>query len=157
MSRERRCRGIEPLIWIKLKGCVFDSRQCLSLLSFSKTLYPHCCSPSRCMNKRYPIGCERHLSLDVACARPWIGVCPPPQENTFNFNVCVVGWCSDGSINSQFWDLFGRNQDIYNWISRCNKPSDRRVNLTHQSIGDEYAQFGHLSIFNSLKHLLMLF
>ena len=38
-------------------------------LSFSKTLYPHCCSPPRCING-YPVGCERYLSLDVASVRP---------------------------------------------------------------------------------------
>ena len=28
-----------------------------ALLSFSKALYPHCCSPPRCING-YPVGCE---------------------------------------------------------------------------------------------------
>ena len=28
-----------------------------ALLSFSKALYPHCCSPPRCINV-YPVGCE---------------------------------------------------------------------------------------------------
>ena len=37
-----------------------------NFLSFSKTLYPHCCSPPRCINDGYPVGCERYLSLDVA-------------------------------------------------------------------------------------------
>ena len=38
-------------------------------LSFSKTLYPHCCSPPRCING-YPVGCERYLLHDVACVHP---------------------------------------------------------------------------------------
>ena len=38
-------------------------------LSFSKTLYPHCCSPPRCING-YPVGCERYLLHDVACVYP---------------------------------------------------------------------------------------
>ena len=33
-------------------------------LSFSKTLYPHCCSPPRCING-YPVGCERYLMWHV--------------------------------------------------------------------------------------------
>ena len=47
-----RCLGI--LQWTLnsgSKGCGFDSRQCLALfLSFSKTLYPHSCSPPICIN-----------------------------------------------------------------------------------------------------------
>ena len=38
-------------------------------LSFSKTLYPHCCSLPRCING-YPVGCERYLSLDVGMCAP---------------------------------------------------------------------------------------
>ena len=45
------------------------------MLSFSKTLFPHCCSPPRCING-YPVGCERYLSLDVACVRPWSSALP---------------------------------------------------------------------------------
>ena len=38
-------------------------------LSFSKTLYPHCCYPPRCINW-YPVGCEHYLLHDVACVHP---------------------------------------------------------------------------------------
>ena len=56
-----RCRGIlEWTLDSGSKGSGFDSRQCLVLLSFSKTLYPHCCSPPRCING-YPVGCEGYV------------------------------------------------------------------------------------------------
>ena len=78
-----------------------------------------------------------------------------------NFDICVIWWCSDGSINSQeykgFWNLWSHYQDIYDWISPLNKPSDLWFILTLQSVGrNEYGKFGHLSIFTSLKHLIML-
>ena len=61
------CRGI--LEWILIsgpKGCGFDSCQCLALLSYSKTLSPHCCSPPRCING-YPVGCEGYVVYVFAC------------------------------------------------------------------------------------------
>ena len=38
------------------------------ILSFSKTLHSHCCSPPRCITG-HPVGCEHYLSLDVALVR----------------------------------------------------------------------------------------
>ena len=35
-------------------------------LSFSKTLYPHCCSPPRCING-YPVGCESYCGINWHC------------------------------------------------------------------------------------------
>ena len=62
-----RCRCILewPLDSVS-KGCGFDSHQCLALLSFSKTLYPHCCSLPRCING-YPVGCEGYVVYVFAC------------------------------------------------------------------------------------------
>ena len=63
-----RCRGI--LDWTLdsgSKGCGFDSRQCLKLLSFSKTLYPHrlmwhVCAPKVAPGQNAPQGVEKmHL------------------------------------------------------------------------------------------------
>ena len=48
------------------KGCGFDSRPCLALLSFSKTHYSHCCSPPRCKNG-YQVGCEGYVAYVFAC------------------------------------------------------------------------------------------
>ena len=66
------CRGI--LVWTLdsgSKGCGFDSRQCLALLSVSKTLYPHCCSPCTHVYKWVP---GRMRMLFIA----WRGiVCAP--------------------------------------------------------------------------------
>ena len=59
---------IEPLTLDQRVAGSF-SRQCLALLSFSKTIYPHCCSPPRCVNGN-PVGCERYF---VA----WCGMCVP--------------------------------------------------------------------------------
>ena len=46
------------------KVCGFDSCQCLALLSFSKMLYPHCCSPPRCING-YPVQLESSCNVIV--------------------------------------------------------------------------------------------
>ena len=46
----------------------FDTRCRPVLSSFSKTLYPHCCSRPRCINGD-PAGCERYCG--------WIGMCAP--------------------------------------------------------------------------------
>ena len=73
------------------KGCGFDSRQCLGNLSFIKTLYPHCCSPSRCINW-YLVGCERYLSLDVACVRPWSGACLECSPGNWEGALWVQDW-----------------------------------------------------------------
>ena len=90
---EWRC----PLHWTLdsgSKGWGFDSHQCLALLSFSKTLYPHCCSPStwpRCING-YLVGCEWYLSLDVACVRPWSGACPECSPRSWEGSLWVLDW-----------------------------------------------------------------
>ena len=62
-----RCRCILewPLDSVS-KGCGFASHQCLALLSFSKTLYPHSCSLPRWIN-RYPVGCEGYVVYVFAC------------------------------------------------------------------------------------------
>ena len=41
-----------PFLWPE-----FDSRHCLTSLSFNKTLHPHCCSIPRGMNW-YLVGCK---------------------------------------------------------------------------------------------------
>ena len=63
-------------------------------LSYSKTLYPHCCSPPRCING-YPVGSEHYFVLDVTCVRSWSGAWPE---------------CSLGSLEGALWV-----QDWY-WI-----------------------------------------
>ena len=96
---------------------------------------------------------------------------PPPRRSAtvvearlkkwLNFDVCVVLWCSDGSINSQGYksfDMFcSHYQDIYDGISPLNKRSGSPFILAQQSMGgNEYGKSGHLSIFTVLKHLMML-
>ena len=66
-------------------------RQYLALLSFSKTLYPHCCSPPRCING-YPVRCEHYLSLDVACVRPYIGAWPECSPGSWEGALWVQDW-----------------------------------------------------------------
>ena len=62
--------------------------------------------------------------------------------------------------NSQKYKSFeidSHYQDIYDWISPFNKPSDLWFILPQQSIGgNEHGKFGHLTIFASLKHLMIL-
>ena len=72
-------------------GCGFDSRQCPALLSFSKTLYPHCCSPPTCING-YLVGCKRYLSLDVACVCPWSGAWPECSPGSSEGALWVQDW-----------------------------------------------------------------
>ena len=53
------------------------------------------------------------------------------------------------SLSTYLWDS--------DWILPLNKPSDSWLILTQQSMGgNEYGKSGHLSIFTSLKHFLML-
>ena len=86
-SVEWRCCGIglDPWLWIKGLRVPVNAWHFCPLNS--KTLYPHCCSPPRCMNG-YPVGCERYLSLDVACVCPWSGAWPE---------------CSPGSLEGALW------------------------------------------------------
>ena len=57
----------------------------------------------------------------------------------------------------KFWELCCYYQDIYNWMSPFNKPSCSWFILTLQAIGgNECGISGHLHIFTSLKHLIML-
>ena len=67
-----RCRGI--LDWTLDSGSKGSGFRFLSMpgtfMSFSKTLYPHCCSPPRCING-YPVGCKHYLLHGVACVHPW--------------------------------------------------------------------------------------
>ena len=62
----------EPLTLDQKVKSGFDFRQCLALLSFSKTLYPQCCSPSRCINGNWVSGRDlsfRNLRVPVCfCA-----------------------------------------------------------------------------------------
>ena len=78
-----------------------------------------------------------------------------------NFDVCVVLWCTDGSINSQECKRFDIGAvtikksmiEYHNLINH-----QAYLILTQQSIGgNEYGESGHLYIFTSLKHLMMLF
>ena len=73
------------------KGCGFDSRQCLAHLSFSKTLYPHCCSPPRCINV-CPVGCERYFLLDIACVLSWSGAWPKCSPGSWEGALWVQDW-----------------------------------------------------------------
>ena len=65
------CIGFD-LLTLRSKGCGFDSRQCLALLSFSKTISPHCCPPPKRVNVWVPpVGCERYLYARCGmCALP---------------------------------------------------------------------------------------
>ena len=77
--------------------------------------------------------------------------------NLLNFDVCVV-WCSDGLINRQEYksfEIYADYQDIYDWVSPFN---DSWFILILQSMGGggEYGKSGHLYIFTSLKHLMVL-
>ena len=59
---------------------------------------------------------------------------------------------------STFLQSLSRYLYEYEWILPLNKPSDLLFILTQQSImgGHEYSKSDHLSIFTSLKHLMML-
>ena len=57
----------------------------------SKTLYPHCCSPPRCING-YPVGCEHYLWHDVACVRPWSGAWPECSPGSWEGALWVQDW-----------------------------------------------------------------
>ena len=75
-------------------------------------------------------------------------------KNKKYFDVCVVRWCSEfGPINSQEY-IGSHYQDIYDWISPLNKPSDLWFILTAVYGGNEYGKSGHLSIFTSLKNFV---
>ena len=61
-SQEIRLRYLAVVYWIepltlnqRVPGSI--PVRTSALLSFSKALYPHCCSPPRCING-YPVGCE---------------------------------------------------------------------------------------------------
>ena len=43
----------------------FKSHHRHALLSFSKAIYPHCCSPPRCINGDPVLGCDRWLCLNL--------------------------------------------------------------------------------------------
>ena len=56
----------------------------------------------------------------------------------------------------KFWNCCCHYQVIYDWRSPLNKPSDLWFILTQQYGGSGYGKSSHLSIFTSLKHLMML-
>ena len=57
----------------------------------------------------------------------------------------------------KFWNWCNDYQEIYGWTSSFNKQSGLSFILTQQSMGgNEYGKSGHLSMFTSLKHLMML-
>ena len=74
---------------------------------------------------------------------------------------------SNGVENNQpgiqnFWNLCGHYQDIYDWISPFNKPSDWWFILTQKSmVENEYMVYPNTClfcfVFISLKHFMMLF
>ena len=105
-----------------------------------------------------------HKSIEILFSKTLntlFNIVEAPFKKKLNFDVCVVWWCSDGPLNSQwiqkFWHLCGLYQDIYDWISPLNKQSGRPFILTQQSMGrNEYGISGHLHIFAFLKHLIVL-
>ena len=108
--------------------------------------------------------CCRFLFIFLASAlKTLFNIVDSPFNFVLNFDVCVVWWCSDGPINShagiqKFWHLCGHYQDIYDWISPLTKRLGLPVILTQQSMGrNEWDKSGHLSIFTSFKHLMVLF
>ena len=93
-AKTKRYRGI--LGWtldFGSKGWGFNSRQRLAILSFSKTLYPHCCSPSRCINGD-PVGCEQYVE-SFAC-NPLIG-----SGGSISSHVLIR--LLELSLSSQLW------------------------------------------------------
>ena len=62
------------------------------------------------------------------------------KNKKFNFDICVVWWCSDRSINRQEYKDFKNfcihYQDIYDWISSLHNLAVRCFILTQQSIGE---------------------
>ena len=65
-----------PWLWIKgLQVWFLSMPGTFVLQQDTLIINPYCCSPPRCING-YPVGCERYLSLDVACVRPWSGAFP---------------------------------------------------------------------------------
>ena len=56
-----------------------------------------------------------------------------PFYNMFNFDVCVVWWCSDGPINSQEYKSFEFYaviiKTIYDWISPLNNNNNNNNNI----------------------------
>ena len=105
-------------------------------------------------SKVYMLGC---LFLRL---KSLFNIVEAPFEKLWNFDVCVVWWCSDGPVNSQEYKSFklcGHHQDIYDWMSPLNKQSGLPFILTQQSMGrHEQDKSCHLSIFTSLKHLMVL-
>ena len=95
-----------------------------ALLSFSKALYPHCCSPPRCING-YPVGCERYCWLSWHCARPllksgdWPECSPGSRESALsvqNWLIPMTGVIVDCEAhwNSyQVWNALYKNQLLY--------------------------------------------
>ena len=73
----------------------FDSRCRPVLLSFSKTLYPHCCSRPRCINGD-PVGCERYCG--------WVGMCAPKMATGRNAPQGVEKVHCECRIDSESYD-----------------------------------------------------
>ena len=56
------CIGV--FTWLSRWEPGFESQHRHALLSFSKAIYPHCCSRPRCINGD-PVGCDRWLCLNL--------------------------------------------------------------------------------------------
>ena len=69
--------------------------------------------------------------------------------------MMMFRWINKQPGIQKFWHFCGHYQDIYDWILPLNKPSDLWFILI-QEWENEYGKSGHLSIFPSLKHLMML-
>ena len=66
-------------------------------------------------------------------------------------------WTNKQPEIQNYWNLWGHYQDIYDWILPPNKRSVLPFMLTQQSVGrNESDKSGHLSIFTSLKPLMVL-
>ena len=68
--------------------------------------------------------------------------------------MMMFRWINKQPRIQKFWHFCSYYQDIYDWISQLNKPSDLWFIQTQQSMG--VGGSGHLSIFTSLKHLMLL-
>ena len=58
-----------------------------ALLSFSKAIYPHCCSRSRCINGD-PVGCDRLLCLNLPA--PLSQAAIPGKECSLGSGNCAL-------------------------------------------------------------------
>ena len=69
----------------------------------------------------------------------------------------MLSWTNKQQGLQKYSKLYSHNQDIYDWISLFNKLLGLWFILTQKSMGEmnEYGKSSHLSIFTSLKQLMM--